>query len=1238
MASTTNTPQGTGDNPQSAGVTTNTDALRKIINGFQVDAQSSLPSEIQLAVALARHLQRRAMELQTPQEKRQQAELDRMIQNPHDKVTLMQLTDQAFRSNRPHRAVDQLVHILDAQGIPRFFTPMDRALLKGFQSFGGYLPGVAVPLVKGKMQQETANVILPAEEELLVEHLRNRRDEGVRMNVNYLGEALLGEEEAKRRLKRYLQALQLDDIEVMSVKISTIYSQISSLAREQTLAILCDRLEMLFRAAAKATFQRQDGTVVPKFVYLDMEEYRDLDLTYQAFTRTLSRKGLEDISAGIVLQAYVPDSYQYQTKLLEWAHERCQAGGAPVTLRVVKGANMEMERFEASVFGWPQAPYKEKIETDANYRRMVHRGMQPENAAVVRLGVASHNLFELAYGLVLALNNEVIPYVQFEMLEGMANHQRRALFEVFQSLLLYAPACRQQDFINAIGYLVRRLDENTGEDNFLRHAFSLKVDSDDWKRLEAQFIEAVQRMDSVSDAPRRTQDRREPQPTPEIAHAWGEYKGEPDTDFALPHNGEWAQQIVERWESRHSDQAYQIPLTIAGQTIDADRQQRDCRDPSRPDYIVGHYFQANAADIEAAVNCADDDPDGWRQKSATDRRVILSKVAQEIRNRRGDLIGAAMCDGGKTVLQSDPEVSEAVDFVEFYSLTAEYFEQLPGVEACGRGVVVVVSPWNFPIAIPCGGIAAALAAGNTVILKPASDTVLVAHELCQCFWRAGVSNRALQLVPCSGAREGQQLVTHDSVDTVILTGGTDTALTMLDAKPSMRLLAETGGKNATIVTGMADRDQAIKNVIYSAFGHAGQKCSATSLLILEGEVYDDEHFKESLCDAVKSMPVGSAWDHKTKIGPMIKPPSGDLDRALKELEPNESWAVLPARNKDNPGLYSPAVKWGVQPDSYTHCTEFFGPVLGVMRAENLHEAIQWVNHTGYGLTSGIESLDEREIEIWRDSIRAGNLYINRGTTGAIVLRQPFGGMGKSAFGPGIKAGGPNYVAQLMRFTGSNALPAKSSVEDEGLRKLLEQFESSASDLQLQADDAHRIQSAARCYQEFWSQEFGQTHDHFRLIGQDNIRRYLPVRELRIRVEAMDSPFEIMARICAAKMSGCRITISSSTIEDHPLLHWLDEMTHDWGAAIEFVEEDDQQLANAVKEGGTQRLRYADPDRVPTIVRKAAAETGLFVADEPVLGHGRIELLWYLEEQSISDNYHRYGNLGDRTDEQRSEVP
>ena len=1218
-----------------------------LLSDFSADSNSELAVEVQQAIYLARKLQIRAAALQTPAELRQQKEFDHLIQSPHDKATLTQLTDQSFRSQLPHRAADQMIHILDVQGIPRFFSTFDRTLLRGFQSFGAYLPGVAMPMVKEKMKHETANVVLPAEEQLLRGHLHQRWEEGVRMNVNFLGESLLGEQEAERRLKAYLQALQRPEIEVISVKISTIYSQISPLAREHSIEVLCDRMELLYRAAAKSRFTRKDGTEVSKFVYLDMEEYQDKEITASVFMQTLDRPGLEHVRAGIALQAYIPDSFATQQRITAWAKKRVQAGGSPITIRVVKGANMEMELVAASTGGWPVATFTEKIDTDANYKRMLQFGMQKEKLAAVELGVASHNLFTLAYGLVLAVRSGGLKHVQFEMLEGMANHQRRALFELSQNMLLYAPACRQEEFINAIGYLIRRLDENTGPENFLRHAFSLQVDSDDWKRLEQAFVQSFDRMPTVSQEPRRQQDRNKNDENQSSAVAPppnSRFINEPDTDWALPQNGKWAEAILERWQPRRDQAAAEVPLVITGQEIAEGRQLKLSHDPSRPESVICRYIHAASADVERVVECAKLDADGWRTRSAGERASILEQVAEEISQQRGELMGAMLAEGGKTLAESDPEVSEAIDFCRFYARSAEGFCNLPGVTGRGKGVVVVVSPWNFPLAIPCGGIAAALAAGNTVILKPASDTVLIAYLLCQCFWKRGVPKTALQFMPCSGATVGQQLVTHDNVNTVILTGGTETALQMLSAKPEMHLLAETGGKNATIVTALSDRDLAIKHVLHSAFSHGGQKCSATSLLILEEEVYHDAEFRDRLCDAVESLQVGSAWQLHSKIGPLIRPPSGELEKALKELEPGESWAVMPRLHvDDNPHLVSPGVKWDVQPNSVTHCTEFFGPLLGVMSARNLHEAIDLVNSTGYGLTSGLESLDKREHQLWQEGIRAGNLYINRPTTGAIVLRQPFGGMGKSAVGSGIKAGGPNYVAPLMKFEHSrdltdrrNANPSekidtnKHDLGDTGLYDFCYQLQSIASRHQLDPIEITQIITAAQSYEYLLAEEFEPAHDHFKIPGEDNFRRYLPIPEIHVRVDPHDTLFDLFARALASRTAGCRTVISSPIQWDSTNVKLLDELTHEWAGKIEFIEEADADLVEALNTGLPVRLRYAHPTRVPGKIRNAAASTGQAIADYPVLAHGRVELLWYFQEQSLSHVYHRYGNLGLRT--------
>ena len=461
---------------------------------------------------------------------------------------------------------------------------------------------------------------------------------------------------------------------------------------------------------------------------------------------------------------------------------------------------------------------------------------------------------------------------------------------------------------------------------------------------------------------------------------------------------------------------------------------------------------------------------------------------------------------------------------------------------------------------------------------------------------------------------------------------------MLAAKPGMNLLAETGGKNATIVTSMSDRELAIKHVVQSAFGHSGQKCSATSLLVLEAEIYDDPEFRETLCDAVESLKVGSAWDLDTRVGPLISAPSGDLHRALQELETGESWAVEPRCLDKSPNLWTPGVKWGVQRGSYTHVTEFFGPVLAVLRAKDLDEAIEIVNQTGFGLTSGIESLDSREKALWKDNISAGNLYVNRGTTGAIVQRQPFGGMGKSAFGPGIKAGGPNYVAQLMHFGD----PGRELAHDAGmplnnadLQAFRAAIEAGGADRWL-GDERKRLLRAISSYDNAYSDEFSIEHDDVRLVGQDNIRRYLPLESIRVRLHPDDSAFDTCARVCAARAAGARVVVSSP-LGESPIQKVLDELTESWGAGVEFVEESAAGLAEAVEEGQVDRLRYAARDRVAPVVREAIGDSGIYIADAPVLAEGRIELLWYLREQSISDDYHRYGNLGARAAEDRRAV-
>lgn len=1188
------------------------------------------------AIALAKDLLIAAQKLQTPQERRQQAELNRMIAHDADKATLVEMTDQAFRTNTPARVADQLSFLLDVQGIPRFFSPVEQAMLRGFQSFGEYLPGVAVPLVKDKMRQETANVILPAEPELLVKHLRQRQETGVSMNVNLLGEALLGEDDARSRLQSYIHLLRLPEIRCLSVKLTTLYSQVSSLAYEHTISIVSDRLESLYRNANHHS--------PAKFIYLDMEEYKDLHLTADVMKRTLDRKGLEQTAAGIALQAYVPDSFGVMQDLIAWSRKRVENGGRAITMRLVKGANWEMERVHASVSGWPMAPYVSKMETDANYKKMLRALIDAATEGIVRVGVASHNLFDVALAMNWCTEAGCSENVQFEMLEGMANHQRRAITNRDVPMLLYAPACKRVDFLNAIGYLIRRLDENTGPENFLRHSYSLQADSETFDELAEGFAASLEMMESVSNEPRNTQDRTKPPAQPPAAEHWSDFKCEPDTDWSLPHNAKWASGILEKWKTRCDENAFEIQPVLA---IDSASDNPESNpwlpsyDISRPEKLVCRVQQASSTQLNQAIHSVYDWCE-WQDKSPKSRHEILRNVAQLLRERRGDLIGAMVADAGKTVAQADPEVSEAIDFCEFYPLSMLDWVDRPQIDVQPRGIVAVITPWNFPLAIACGGIAAALAAGNSVVLKPSAETVLPAYLLCQAFWEAGVPVKALQFAPCPDHVAEESLVVNHEIDTVILTGGTETAKRMLKVRPDLHLLAETGGKNATIVTAMADRDLAIKHVLYSAFGHSGQKCSATSLLLLEDEVFNDESFRKNLADAVRSLHVGSAWDLHTMVTPLVSPPNDELTRGLRELDDDESWLVMPEHVDGNPTLYRPGVKWNVKPGSFSHTTELFGPVLSVMKYGRLEEAINIVQSTGYGLTSGLESLDNREVELWRETIPAGNLYINRPTTGAIVLRQPFGGVGMSAYGPGLKAGGPHYVLALCKITDKESSdqetqpPTMQSNDSEHppLDRLTDWLTRSPHTQTLPESQKSLIRAAIDSGRDAMNQTFAGEHDTFRLVGQDNLRRYRIAPDLTLRIESTsDTNLSSLRERSIIAIAAATAVSAQMTLSIDPTLPKTDrdllESIADWlPGLIEPLEETETELSTRIEESRVSRLRSVTPLENQAI-RDACARHFVSIIDEPVLADARIECLRYLNEQSISHDYHRYGNLGRR---------
>jgi len=1112
----------------------------------------------------------------TEAERREQHKYAVMVQRPQDKKFLVKMLDESSQIRDRRILAKRIKTLLDQYGVPEFLNKRDSFLFKMYQAFGHHFDFIAIPIIKKRLRMNTSQVIINEARPQLTKHLAIRAKEKIGQNVNLLGEVVLGNGEADHRYHHYLKALESPDINYISVKISGIYAQTHALNYEESFPELISRMSALYQKAIDFPYTDEEGVRRSKFINLDMEEYKDTHFTLRLFKTVLSLPQFKNYSAGIVVQAYLPDAYDFQTELIEFAKARVAEGGAPIKMRLVKGCNLEMETVISSLRGWPNPIRPSKEEVDANYLHLLERALMPENARVLHLGVASHNLFSIAYAYLLAQKYGTAEYMTFEMLEGMANHLWRAQSMLGNRVILYTPVVKNEHFLNAVSYLVRRMDENTAPDNFLTHSFNLRPNTKEWDFLAKQFEDAYAMKDQLSHVSPRTQNRNLPYTPVPPADV---LKNEPDTDFDLPQNQEWVRSIFSKWKKDGTEQPEIIPLQIGAETVVCESRYPYTDRCQDDEVCICEMSQADSAQVEKIIEIAEADPAGWRKTTLEERHRIMYEAANRLADMRGDLIGCMCAVTGKTVIEGDVEVSEAVDYARFYTTAMKKFAALDDVEMKPKGTILVISPWNFPCAIPVGGIVAGLAGGNTVILKPATVAAPVAWMFAKAFWDAGVPKEALQVIITR--REALKVLTT-APKHIILTGGTDTAQNIAKANPTTPLSAETGGKNVIILTASGDRDHAIMNIVTSAFGNAGQKCSACSLLLVERSVYEDENFRSKLKDAATSLKTGSVWNAGNIVGPMITNKNDKLLQAFN-LEPGESWLVPPRFIDRREYILAPTVKWGVKPESFSFRTELFGPLLSVACIENLEEGIRLVNGLDYGLTSGLQSLDEKEQKLWKNSVMAGNLYINRGITGAIVNRQPFGGMKLSAFGGGIKAGGPNYCTCFLEITDKP---------------------DSRTDYR---------QSYAKAYQE----EFSKPRDVNRLYGEQNLFRYLPLKNMILRLFPKDTDEEATMIAHAARICRTPLTISFGPTDDRS--------SRLAGLGCTLRKESLEDFLKELPE--YERVRTCSPD-IPDVMYERAAETNKYIATAPPVKQGRIELIHYIKEQSIAFEYHRYGSISE----------
>ena len=884
------------------------------------------------------------------------------------------------------------------------------------------VPSLAGPLASLAVRRMARAFILAEGPEDALAKLRAMRDRLTAFTVDLLGEAAVSEREAEAYALRYLELIEaLADAAAkwprsehldtddrgpipavnVSVKISALFSQIRAEAPEDSIERLCDRLRPLLRRAKARNV----------FINFDMEMHWLKDLTLRLFKALLDEEEFSDYRhAGVAMQAYLRETPDDLEQLIEWATKR----HTRVTVRLVKGAYWDTETILARQRRWPVPVYEHKQETDAAYERLARRLL--ENSEVIDCAFGTHNVRTISASLAEARRLGLPPRrLEFQMLYGMAEPIKEALSGMGYRVREYCPL---GETLPGMAYLVRRLLENTSNEGFLRAKFSENAAPQTLLRDPATVTPVARDQSDTG------------------------FKNEPHADFSRT---ELRDNMTNALRKVRGELGGLHPLLI-GESEVRSGNEIISRNPTRPDEIVGRVEAAGREEVDLAVTAAATAFASWRDVPVETRARILEHTADLLSQRRFELAALQVFETGKTWPEADADVCEAIDFCRYYSGEMRRVAcgrlHVPGEEIwheyIARGVAVVIAPWNFPLAILCGMTTAALVAGNAVIMKPSGQAVVIAAVFGRILREAGVPPGAINCLPGSGSEIGSTLVEHPEVAIIAFTGSREVGLRIWEAAGRTRpgqtqlkkVVCEMGGKNAVIVDDDADLDEAVPGIVASAFGYQGQKCSALSRLIVLPRVR--ERLIRRVIEATESLRMGDPADPAVSVGPLIDQAAHDRVREVIEASRREATLAFERPVTEHTGWFvGPTIFTGVAPDSRLAQEEIFGPVLSVIDAVDLDEALRIANGTPYALTGGCYSRSPRRIERVKSAFRVGNLYINRGITGALVGRHPFGGFGMS--GGGTKAGGPDYLLNFLfpKVVAENVIRRGSAPQQSG---------------------------------------------------------------------------------------------------------------------------------------------------------------------------------------------------------------
>ncbi len=870
----------------------------------------------------------------------------------------------------------------------------------------GKLAGkVLAKTLRGNIEKMARQFIIGENTGEAIKNIRKLRKDGFAVVVDLLGEATVSEAEADAYLADYLELLDALETEQprwkalrtgdegpdwgheprinVAVKPSAFYSQAKPADPDGSVAGILARVGRIYRKVKSLS----------GFMCIDMEQRAYKDITIELFKQLRSAPEFRDYDGlGIVFQAYLRETEQDIEELLSWA----RTNALPISIRLVKGAYWDYETVLARQHGLPVPVHTDKAATDAAFER--EAALILKNHDICRLACGSHNIRTISAVMEQAQELQVPESrYEFQVLYGMAEPVRKGLRAVAGRVRLYCP---YGQLIPGMAYLVRRLLENTANESFLRQSFSSELDEDRLLADPATLMTA----EAPASAPER-------------------FENQPEADFTL---ADERRAFTAAIAQARAQLPRECPLYINGMAVRTD-DSIESVNPAEPAEIVGRVAQAGKDEADQALAAAKAAYPGWRATDPAQRAALVRRAADIARKRIHELSAWQILEVGKQWGQAHGDVGEAIDFMEYY---ARDMLRLARARRCGhapgerneyfyepRGTALVVAPWNFPLAISCGMCSAAMVTGNCVIYKPSNLSPVVGQTLCDIFQEAGFPPGVFNYLPGRGSEIGDYLVSHPDVATIAFTGSMEVGLHIwetagrtLPGQPQLkRVVCEMGGKNAVIIDDDADLDEAVLQVLYSAFGFQGQKCSACSRVIVLDAIYD--RFIERLVEAARSIAIGPAEDPASYMGPVVDTAAQQKIREYIALGKQEGRLLL-ERDVPDTGCYVPlAIFAEVAPESRLAQEEIFGPVLAVLRAASFEQAVEIANNTRFALTSGVFSRSPQHLEYARTHFRVGNLYLNRGTTGAMVERQAFGGFKLS--GGGTKTGGPDYLLHFM---------------------------------------------------------------------------------------------------------------------------------------------------------------------------------------------------------------------------------